>query len=87
MAKIIVEIPEARLPELPACQKKPGELLLLGMSQMKIQESLLLYQRDLISFARAAELAGVSQREMIRQTRAFGLSPRLDPKMIEAEVV
>ena len=54
MAKIIVEIPEARLPELPACQTKLGELLLLGLSEMKIQESLLLYQRGLISFARAA---------------------------------
>ena len=86
MAKIIVEIPEARLPELPACQTKLGELLLLGLSQMKIQESLFLYQRGLISFARAAELAGVSQREMIRQARAFGFSPRWDAKMVEAEV-
>ena len=86
MAKIIVEIPEARLPELPACQTKLGELLLLGLSEMKIQESLLLYQRGLISFARAAELAGVSQREMVRQARAFGISPCSDAKMIEAEV-
>ena len=86
MAKIIVEIPDARLPELPACQTKLGELLLLGLSQMKIQESLFLYQRGLISFARAAELAGVLQRKMIRQARAFGISPRWDAKMIEAEV-
>ena len=86
MAKITIEIPEARLPELPACQTKLGELLLLGLSQMKIQESLFRYQRGLISFARPAELAGVSQREMIRQARAFGISPRWDTKTFKEEV-
>ncbi len=87
MAKTIVEIPDERLPELEAYKDKMGELLLLGLSQIKIQEALLLYQRGLVSFGRAAELAGLSEQEMLRQARAFGVHPRWAEKMIEEELV
>ena len=86
MAQATITIPDDRLPELAAYQDKLGELLLLGLSQMKIQESLLLYQRGLVSFARAAELAGISQRELVRQARAFGISPHWDARMAEEEL-
>jgi len=39
----------------------------------------------LMSFGRAAELAGLSQQEMIRQARAFGVFPRWSEKMAEEE--
>ena len=62
-----------------------GELLLLGLSQIKIQEVLLLYQRGLVSFGRAAELTGLSEQEMVRQAKAFGVFPRWSEKMAEEE--
>ena len=45
MAKTIIEIPDERLAELEAYKDRLGELLLLGLSQVKIQEAILLYQR------------------------------------------
>lgn len=63
-----------------------GELLLLGLSQIKIQEALLLYQRGLVSFGRAAELAGLSEEELALQARAFGVYPRWAETMVEEDV-
>jgi len=85
MAKTIVDISDDKLEELEPYKDRLGELLLLGLSQIKIQEVLLLYQRNLLSFGRAAELAGLSEQEMIRQARAFGVVPRWSEKMAEEE--
>ncbi len=51
-------------------------MLLLGLTQMKIEEALILYQKGDVSFGRGAELAGVSQHDMMRQARARGIEPR-----------
>jgi len=85
MAKTIIDISDDKLSELEPYKDRLGELLLLGLSQIKIQEVLLLYQRGLLSFGRAAELAGLSEQEMIRQARAFGVVPRWSEKMAEEE--
>lgn len=86
MAKTVIEIPDEKLPELEAYKDKLGEILLLGLLQMKIQEALLLYQRGIISIGRTAELAGVSEEEIIRHARASGVSPRWSVKMLEDEL-
>jgi len=85
MAKTIVEISDEKLAELESYKDRLGELLLLGLSQVKIQEALLLYQRGLVSFGRAAELAGLPEQEMVRQARSFGIYPRWSEKMAEEE--
>jgi len=85
MAKTVIDIPDQKLAELEPYKDRLGDLLLLGLSQIKIQEVLLLYQRGLVSFGRAAELAGLSEQEMIRQARAFGVFPRWSEKMAGEE--
>ena len=85
MAKTTIEISDEKLAELEPYRDKLGELLLLGLSQIKIQESLLLYQRGLVSFGRAAELAGLSEQEMIRRARAFAVLLCWSEKMAEEE--
>jgi len=40
----------------------------------------------LISFGRAAELAGIPEQEMIRQARAFGVTPRWTEEMVKDEL-
>ena len=85
MAKTIVEISDEKLAELESYKDRLGELLLLGLSQIKIQEVLLLYQRGMVSFGRAAELTGLSEQEMVRQAKAFGVFPRWSEKMAEEE--
>lgn len=86
MAKTIVEIPDERAAELEAYKDRLGELLLLGLSQIKIQEAFFLYQRGLVSFGRAAELADLPKQEMVRQARAFGVHPQWSKKMVEQEL-
>ena len=86
MAKATVEIPDEKFAELRKYGDKLGELLLLGLSQMKIEEALLLYQKNLVSFGRGAELAGLSQEDMMRQARARGIEPHWSEKMIEEEL-
>jgi len=63
-----------------------GELLMLGLSQIKIQEALFLYRRGEVSVGRAAELAGIEKPEMIRQARAAGLQPAWSAQMVEEEL-
>ncbi len=87
MAKTVVEIPDERLSELEAYKDKLGELLLLGLSQMKIQEALLLYQRGIISIGRAAELSDISEQDIVRHARALGISPRWNETMLKDEVL
>jgi uncharacterized protein UPF0175 len=86
MAKATVEIPEERLPELEAYKDRLGELLLLGLSQIKVQEALLLYQRGSVSFGRAAQLAGLTEPEMMQQARAANIGPRWTEAMVEEEL-
>jgi predicted HTH domain antitoxin len=86
MAKTNVEVPDQLLPDLEAYKDRMGEILMLGLSQIKIQEALFIYQRGLVSLGRAAELAQVSEREMIHQARAAGLSPASSDEMVVEEL-
>lgn len=86
MARTNVEVPDQLLPDLEAYKDRMGELLMLGLSQIKIQEALLIYQRGLVSLGRAAELARVSEREMIHQARAAGMSPTFNEEILSEEL-
>ena len=87
MAKTTIEIPDDRLDELDAYRDRLGEILLLGLSQIKIQEALVLYRRGLVSMGRAAELAGISESEMVQQARAAGIHPRWSELQAEDDAV
>ncbi len=86
MERITLEIPDELAQELHIDQSRVKELVLLGFSQLKIQEALALYERGTISFARAAEIAGISEREMIRRARANAVHPRWDEQMLREEL-
>jgi len=84
--KVVIEIPDQLVQEFKLYQDRLREIILLGLLQLKVQEALLLYSRGLVSFARTAELAGLSRPEMIRQARAFGVQPRWSEQMIQEEL-
>ena len=86
MAQAVVDIPEERLSDLEPYKEKLGEALLLGISQMRIHEALLLYERGAVSFARAAELAGLHRDDMTRYARAFGAEPHWSEDMLQEEL-
>ena len=86
MGKTSIEIPSEMEIEIEKYKGRLSELLLLGLTQMKIQESLYLYKQGLTSFGRAAELAGLPLQEMMRQARAHGIEPRWSETMVEEEL-
>ena len=86
MAKTMVEIPDHKMAELEAYKDRLGDLLLLGLSQIKIQEALLLYKRGVISIGRAAELSGSTEQEMVNQAWAFGIQPRWNESQVQEEL-
>ena len=86
MEKVVIEIPAELVQEFSLYRDRLREVILLGLLQLKVQEALLLYRRGLVSFGRAAELAGLSRQEMMRQARAFGVQPRWSEQMIEEEL-
>jgi hypothetical protein len=85
MQKFEIAVPDEAVADLQPYQDRMTELLLLGLQQLKIREALLPYGRGLVSVARAAELAGVSREEMIRQARAAGMAPRWSAEMASQE--
>lgn len=70
----------AQLPADPAIQ---GELLALGLHAWRVREALEAYSRREGSLAWAAEQAEVSLREMIPLAYAHGLTPKVDPELLE----
>jgi predicted HTH domain antitoxin len=86
MQRVTIEITDDLAQRLSPYQDRLGELIQLGLVQLKVHEALLLYRRGVVSFARAAELAGLSRPEMIRQARAFGVQPRWSEQMVQEEL-
>ena len=85
MEKVAIELSDDQAQQVGPYRGRLKELMLLGLSQVRIQEALLLYVRGLVSFARAAELAGLTRPEMTRQARAFGIGPRWSGEMVQDE--
>ena len=86
MKKIYLEVSDELVQQLKPYEDKLTEIVLLGLQQLKIHEALMLYSRGLISFGRAAELAGLSERELIRHARAAGIQPQWNEDMLEDEL-
>ena len=86
MQQVVIELPEDLARQVGPYQGRLQELVLLGLSQLMAQEALTLYTRGIVTFARAAEIAGLSGPEMIRQARAFGIRPRWSEQMVEEEL-
>jgi len=86
MVKTTITISDERFKDLEPYHDRFNELLLLGLSQLKIQEALCIYQRGIISLGRAAEMAGVSKQIMMHQAQAVGIHPCWNENMIEEEL-
>ena len=86
MLRVTLDIPDEWTQEFKSYQDRIKELILLGLQQVKIQEALTLYRRGVVSFGRAAEMAGMSEAEMIRQARASGVRPRWTEAMAVEEM-
>ena len=86
MQTLSLQISDEISEKLQPYKDKIQELILLGIQQIKIQEALMLYSRGVFSFGRAAEEAGISEREMIRQAHAADIQPLWSDEMVQDEL-
>ncbi len=86
MQQLVIELPDDVARQFKPYQDRLSEMVLLGLSQLKAQEALLLYAQGVVSFARAAELAGLSRAELIRHARGLGIEPRWSQQMLAEEL-
>lgn len=82
--QVKISLPDRLAAELPSDPALRSEVLELGLRSLRIREALDAYRRGEGSLAYAAERAGVALREMIPLAYAHGLSPRVDPALLEA---
>lgn len=83
---MIIEIPAAEQVVFEAYRDRLDEILRPGLSRLRIQEALFMYQRRAVSLGRAAGLAGVSREDFVRQARAANIGPTADPDMAGEEL-
>ena len=76
MKTITVRLPDHLAEELPEDEASISEVLKLGSKQMKIEKAIERFKKGGMSLAKAAELAGISIREMIPVAYAHGLEPK-----------
>jgi hypothetical protein len=86
METLTLTVSEALWAEVVPYQGNLGELLRLGLRQVKMEQALALFKQGGISLWRAARLAGVSLREMAQYAAAQGLRAPVDEALIQEEL-
>ena len=85
--KIVVEIPPSLAAELGAAnQQLVADLLQRGLRDLHMEQALERYKRGGISFAAAAEQAGVSQPELARAAYVRNMEPPFDETTVAEEL-
>lgn len=77
-------VPDRIASELPEDPAQRREILELGLRTLRIRKALDDYRRGTGSLAHAAERAGVTLREMIPLAFAHGLTPKVDPALLDS---
>jgi predicted HTH domain antitoxin len=86
MERLIIDIPDDLKGEVEPYRDRLREALFLGLREMRVQQVLHLYREGVVSFARAAALAGVSRQDLSRHARAAGIQPRWSQEMAAEEL-
>ena len=86
MKQVMIELSDDMAQQVGSYHGRLEELVALGLTQLKVQEALTLYTRGIVSIARAAEIAGLPLREMIRQARVAGVEPLWSEEMVAEEL-
>lgn len=82
-----LHLPDALARELRSANEEfLLELLERGLREMKIDRALDLYSRGGLSFAAAAERAGVSRSDLSRHAYARGMEPPFSPETLAEEL-
>ena len=86
MKTVTLRLPNYLAETLPAEESSLCEILKLGLKQFRIERAIKRYKKGGVSLAKAAELAGISIREMISIAYAHGLEPKYDESLVESRI-
>jgi hypothetical protein len=86
MRTVTIVIPDDLSAQLEPYRNNLGDLLLIGLREAKMGQSLALFKQGNLSLWKAARLAGVSLREMTQYAIAQGLRPIIDEETIQEEL-
>jgi predicted HTH domain antitoxin len=88
MEKVVtVEVPVQWLEDLKWDESAVvQEIIQLGTYQFKVRRALEMYQAGAGSLGHAAEKAGLSKRDLIREARARGIVPPFDEETVREEL-
>ncbi len=85
--QIQIEVSEQTLQKYHLYDASQVEYMIrLGLQQIEIEEALMMYRRGVISLWKAASMANMPLREMIRQAAARGYEPAVDDEMLGEEL-
>jgi hypothetical protein len=85
MEQLLVEVPEGLVKKLEAYKGNLGEVLAMGLRQIKMQQALVLFKEAGVSLWKAAHIAGVFLREMTLYAVSQGLRAICYDKTLEEE--
>ena len=86
MKTVTLRLPDCLAETLPAEESFLCEILKLRSEQFRIEKAIKRYKKGGVSLAKAAELAGISIREMVSIAYAHGLEPKYDESLIESKI-
>lgn len=83
MPTVTFSIPSELAAQLPTTAEAQRRVIELGIRHWKIERALDEYAGSRCTLARAAEIAGVTLREMIPLALAAGLEPEVDAEHVD----
>jgi predicted HTH domain antitoxin len=86
MQTLTVTVTDEFAAQLEPYQDHLDDLLLAGLREVRLSQSLMLFKQGHISVWKAARLANVSLREMIQYLVANNIRPVLDDEDIKEEL-
>lgn len=84
---VTVEVPATLAAELASADKElVSDLLQRGLRDLRIERAIAQYQAGGVSFAAAAESAGIPLANFARAAYARGIEPEFDEQMVDEEL-
>ena len=86
MRTVTIAIPDELSAELASYEDSLGDLLRIGLREVKMEQSIALFRKGDMSIWKAARLAGVSLREMTEFAAARGLRAEVAEEDVREEL-
>jgi hypothetical protein len=83
---VTIPLPPELAQDLPSDPATRTEVLTIGLRQWRVRQALEAYRRGEGTLAYAAQLAGVSIRQIIPLAYAYGLTPEIDSAWLSDEL-